>query len=161
ALIRAARAAAQVRDAGAFGIEVPPGTRVNFPAVMERMRRLRAAISPNDSVSRFRGLGVDVFLGQARFTNQRAVEGSGKTLPFAKAVIATGGRPTRPSIPGLANAGFLTNETIFSVTELPCRLAVIGAGPIGCELAQAFARFGAEVFLIGDRAQILPKDDVD
>src|SRR5438105_1103914 len=121
ALIRAARAAADVRDAGLFGVEVPPGAGVNFSAVMERMRRLRAGISPNDSATRFRDLGVDVFLGTAKFTALDAVEVGGKTLRFHRAVIATGARATRPSIPGLAEAGFLTNETVFSLTELPRR----------------------------------------
>src|SRR5438045_2238663 len=104
ALLRAARAAADVRDAGAFGVEVPPGVRVNFPAVMERMRRLRADLSPNDSAARFRGLGVDVFLGEGRFTDPRTIEVGGKTLRFAKAVIATGACADRPPIPGLAEA---------------------------------------------------------
>jgi pyruvate/2-oxoglutarate dehydrogenase complex dihydrolipoamide dehydrogenase (E3) component len=159
ALIRAARAFASVRDADEFGVEVPPGARVNFPAVMERMRRLRARISKNDSAARYRGLGVDVFLGSARFTGPDAVEVGGQTLRFRKAVIATGARASRPSIPGLAEAGYLTNETVFSLTELPRRLAVIGAGPIGCELAQAFARFGAEVTLLANHAQIMPRED--
>jgi pyruvate/2-oxoglutarate dehydrogenase complex dihydrolipoamide dehydrogenase (E3) component len=161
ALLRAARAAADVRDAGAFGVEVPPGTKVNFPAVMERMRRLRAAISPNDSAARFRGLGVDVFLGTGRFADRRTVEVEGKTLRFAKAVIATGARAARPPIPGLAEAGYFTNETVFTLTELPRRLAVLGAGPVGCELAQAFARFGSEVSLIGSHPRLLPREDRD
>jgi pyruvate/2-oxoglutarate dehydrogenase complex dihydrolipoamide dehydrogenase (E3) component len=159
ALLRAARASAGVRDAGAYGVEVPPGARVNFPAVMERMRRLRASISANDSVARFRGLGVDVFLGNGRFTGPDTVAVDGTTLRFRKAVIATGARASRPDIPGLAEAGYLTNETVFSLTELPRRLAVIGAGPIGCELAQAFARFGSEVSLLGNHPQILPRED--
>src|SRR5262249_34690153 len=122
ALLRAARAAADVRDAGAFGVEVPSGVRVNFPAVMERMRRLLASISPNDSAERYRGLGVDVFLGHGRFTGRDTVEVGGKALRFRRAVIATGARAERPPIPGLAEAGFLTNETVFSLTELPRRL---------------------------------------
>src|SRR6266852_4304943 len=161
AIIRAARVAAQVRDAGEFGVRVPEGVRVDFPTVMERMRRLRASLSPNDSARRFRELGVDVYLGQGRFAGPDAVEVSGKVLRFKKAVLATGARAHRPAIPGLAEAGFLTNETVFSLTELPSRLAVIGAGPIGCELAQAFARFGARVTLIGNHAQILPREDAD
>jgi len=161
ALIRASRAAAEVRDAQDFGVEAPAGARVNFPAVMERMRRLRAALSSNDSAARFRGLGVDVFFGEARFTGPDAVEVGGRVLRFRRAVIATGARAARPDIPGLADAGFLTNETVFSLTELPPRLAVIGAGSIGCELAQAFARFGARVSLLGNRPQIMPREDPD
>ncbi len=159
ALIRASRAAAAVREAGTFGVEVPAGARVNFPAVMERMRRLRAGISRNDSAERYRKLGVDVFLGHGRFTGPETIEVEGQTLRYRKAVVATGARPSRPPIPGLAEAGFLTNETVFALTELPPRLAVIGAGPIGCELAQAFARFGSTVYLLGNHAQILPRED--
>jgi pyruvate/2-oxoglutarate dehydrogenase complex dihydrolipoamide dehydrogenase (E3) component len=159
ALLRAARAAADVRDAGGFGVEVPDGVRVNFSAVMERMRRLRAGISPHDSARRFRELGVDVFIGSARFTGPDAVEVDGQTLRFAKAVIATGARASAPPTPGLKEAGYLTNETVFSLTELPRRLAVIGAGPIGCELAQAFARFGSQVHLIASTRGIMPNED--
>src|SRR5262249_22692052 len=122
---------------------------------------LRADLSPHDSAERFRGLGVDVFLGEGRFTGPDAVEVAGKPLRFRKAVIATGARAARPPIPGLAEASFLTNETVFTLTELPRRLAVIGAGPVGCELAQAFARFGAEVCLLGKDAQLLPREDRD
>ena len=159
ALIRAARAAAQVRDAAQFGVHVPPGVRVDFAGVMERMRRLRAGISAHDSAARFRGLGVDVYLGQGAFTWPNTVEVAGQTLRFRRAVIATGARADRPAISGLAEAGFLTNETVFSLTELPPRLAVIGAGPIGCELSQAFARFGSRVHLLGNHPQILPRED--
>jgi pyruvate/2-oxoglutarate dehydrogenase complex dihydrolipoamide dehydrogenase (E3) component len=138
---------------------MPDGVRVDFPAVMERMRRLRAGLSPHDSARRFRELGIDVYLGQARFAGPDTIDVSGKSLTFQKAVIATGARAHRPTIPGLAEAGFLTNETVFSLTELPRRLAVIGAGPIGCELAQAFARLGSEVHLLANHDQILPKED--
>jgi len=161
ALIRASRAAAEVRDAHDYGVEVPAGVRVNFPAVMERMRRLRASLSPNDSAARYRGLGVDVFFGEARFIGPETVEVGGRLLRFRRAVIATGARAARPNIPGLADAGFLTNETVFTLTELPPRLAVLGAGPVGCELAQAFARFGAQVSLLGNRPQIMPREDPD
>lgn len=161
ALIRAARAWVDVRDAEAFGVEVPPGSKVNFPAVMDRMRRLRAGISRNDSAKRFRELGVDVFLGEGRFSGPDTVEVSGKSLCFRKAVIATGARAAAPPIPGLADAGYLTNETVFGLTELPRRLGVIGAGPIGCELAQAFARFGSQVYLVEAQHGILPNEDRD
>jgi pyruvate/2-oxoglutarate dehydrogenase complex dihydrolipoamide dehydrogenase (E3) component len=161
ALLRAARAAADVRDAGDFGVVVPQGTTVDFPTVMERMRRLRAGISLHDSAARFRDLGVDVFLGAGRFSGPQTVEIDGQTLHFRKAVIATGARAAAPPIPGLESAGYLTNETVFSLTELPPRLAVIGAGPIGCELAQAFARFGAQVTLLEAMRQILPREDRD
>lgn len=161
ALIRSARAVAAVRDAGEFGVEVAGGYRVNFAAVMERMRRLRASIAPNDSAARYRDMGVDVYLGQASFSGPDSIEVGGQTLRFRKAVIATGARAAQPNIPGLADVGCLTNETVFSLTELPRRLAVIGAGPIGCELAQAFARFGSQVFLIEALHGIIPNEDRD
>lgn len=161
ALIRAARAAADVRESGEFGVMVPDGTWVDFGAVMARMRRLRAGISPHDSAARFRDLGVDVFLGAGRFSGTDTVEVAGQSLRFKKAVIATGARASAPPIPGLEKVGYLTNETVFSLTELPCRLAVIGAGPIGCELAQAFARFGSEVVLLEAMHQILGREDRD
>jgi pyruvate/2-oxoglutarate dehydrogenase complex dihydrolipoamide dehydrogenase (E3) component len=159
ALLRAARAAAEVRDAAAFGVQVPPGVRVDFAAVMERMRRLRADLSRNDSAERYRRLGVDVFLGSARFTGPDTLAIGERLLRFRKAVLATGARARRPPIPGLAEAGFLTNETVFGLTALPPRLAVIGAGPLGCELAQAFARFGSQVYLLANHSQILPRED--
>src|ERR1700730_5486980 len=142
ALIRSARAAAAVRDAGRFGVEVPPGVRVNFQAVMERMRKLRAELSPTGSANRFRGLGVDVFIGDARFVAPDVVEVDGQRLKFKKAAITTGARAASLPIPGLAEAGFLTNETVFSLTELPRRIAVIGAGPIGWGLEQRFGVLG-------------------
>jgi len=159
ALLRSARAAADVRDAARFGVVVPPGTHVDFPAVMERLRRLRAELSPHDSARRFRELGVDVFLGTGRFTGPDTVEVAGKTLRFARALVATGGRTAELPVPGLAESGYLTNETVFGLTELPRRLAVLGAGPIGCELAQAFARCGSAVHLIEVRHGVLPRED--
>jgi pyruvate/2-oxoglutarate dehydrogenase complex dihydrolipoamide dehydrogenase (E3) component len=159
ALLRAARACAEVRGARAFGIGVPADVPVDFAAVMARLRRLRAELSGNDSARRFRGLGVDVFLGAGRFTAPDAVEVGGKSLQFHRAVIATGARAARPSTPGLAEAGYLTNENVFALTELPRRLAVIGAGPIGCELSQAFARFGSTVHLFGKHPTPLPREE--
>jgi pyruvate/2-oxoglutarate dehydrogenase complex dihydrolipoamide dehydrogenase (E3) component len=161
ALIRAARAYADVRDAGEYGISVPPGAKVDFPKVMERMRRLRAGISPNDSVQRFKKLGVDVFLGEAKFVSADTVEVDGRRLRFSKGVIATGARAAKLPIPGLWEAGGLTNETVFSLTELPKRLLVIGAGPIGVEMAQAFARFGSRVTLFEAMHGVLPREDPD
>ncbi len=161
ALIRSARAAAAVRDAGRFGVEVPPGARVNFQAVMERMRKLRAELSPTDSANRFRSLGVDVFIGDGRFVGPDCVEVDGRKLRFKRAAIATGARAAAIPIPGLAQAGYLTNETVFSLTGLPRRIAVIGAGPIGCELAQTFARFGAQVTMLEVAPQILIREDCD
>ena len=160
-IIRSSRVVADIRDASQFGIRVPEGTEVGFSLVMERMRRLRARISAHDSARRFRDLGVDVFLGEGHFSGPDTVEVSGKALRFKKAVIATGTRPVYPTIEGLAEAGFLTNETVFSLTEQPRRLAVIGGGPIGCELAQAFRRLGCEVTLFHNASHILNREDRD
>jgi pyruvate/2-oxoglutarate dehydrogenase complex dihydrolipoamide dehydrogenase (E3) component len=161
ALLRAARACADVRDAGEFGVLVAPGATVDFPRAMERMRRLRAQISPNDSARRYQSLGVDVFFGAGRFAGPQTIEVAGHKLNFSKAVIATGARAGAPPISGLAEIDYLTNETVFSLTALPKRLGVVGAGPIGCELAQAFARFGSEVFLVEAEHGILPREDRD
>lgn len=161
AVIRAARAAAAVRDAGAFGVHVPEGVTIDFGQAMERMRRLRASIAPHDSVKRFSDLGIDVFIGEGRFVDAHTVEVAGDRLAFKKAVIATGARAAAPLIPGLEQISYLTNETVFSLTELPKRLAVIGAGPIGCEIGQVFARFGSEVFLVRTGHGILPREDAD
>jgi pyruvate/2-oxoglutarate dehydrogenase complex dihydrolipoamide dehydrogenase (E3) component len=159
ALIRAARAVAAVREAGRFGVAVSTGVGVDFKKIMERMRLLRSELSAKDSALRFRGLGVDVFLGEGRFSGPDSIEVDGKTLRFSRAVIATGSRASAPAIPGLSEAGFLTNETIFSLTALPRRLAIIGAGPLGCELAQTFCRFGADVALLEAESSILPRED--
>jgi pyruvate/2-oxoglutarate dehydrogenase complex dihydrolipoamide dehydrogenase (E3) component len=159
-LIRSSRVAADMRDAQPFGIE-PPQVTIDFPAVMARMRKLRAGISHHDSASRFQNLGVDVFLGSGQFVSDQAIEVEGKTLRFKKAVIATGARATNPNIPGIQEAGFLTNETVFSLTDRPDRMAVIGGGPIGCELAQAFRRLGCEVILFHRGSHLLNKEDVD
>ena len=160
-VIRAARAAAAVRNAGEFGVNVSSDVQVNFGAVMQRMRRLRARISLNDSAQRFRDLGVDVYFGDARFINSDTIEVDGAKLNFRRAVIATGARAASPPIKGLASVEYLTNETLFSLTELPRRLGVIGAGPVGCEMAQAFAQFGSEVFLVETEHGILPREDRD
>ena len=160
-IIRSSRVCADIKDASKFGLRVPEGAEVDFPAVMERMRRLRARISFHDSARRFQELGVDVFLGEGRFAGPGIVEVGGKTLRYKKAVIATGTRPVHPAIPGLAEAGFLTNETVFSLAERPRRLAVIGGGPIGCELAQAFRRLGSEVVLFHSASHILNREDSD
>ena len=134
---------------------------VDFRAVMARMRRLRAGLAPNDGVERFTGLGVDVYIGNGTFTSPSTIEVDGRTLQFSRAVITTGARAAAPPIPGLEETGYLTNETVFWLTELPRRLIVIGAGPIGCEMAQAFRSFGAEVTVVHDAPHALPRDDAD
>lgn len=161
-LIRAGRAVADLRRAARFGIHVPEEITVDFGQVMERVRRIRAQISPHDSARRFSNeYGVDIFLGAGRFVAADAAEVGGATLRFERAVIATGARPAVPPIPGLAEAGFYTNETIFNLTKLPARLAVLGGGPIGCELAQTFARLGSRVTIVEMTGQFLPREDPD
>lgn len=160
-LIRSSRVVAQMREATAFGIQSPDAIEIDFAAVMQRMRRIRAGISHHDSAERFRNLGIDVFLGRAEFVDSGAIAVNTHLLRFKKAVIATGARATRPQIPGLAEAGYLTNETVFSLTECPPRLAVIGGGPIGCELAQAFQRLGSQVTLFHKHGHLLDREDAD
>jgi len=161
-VIRASRALHEARSSAEFGILESSGFGFDFGTAMERMRRLRAEISKHDSARRYRDeLGVDVFIGQGSFSSTDTVEVAGRTLRFKKAAVCTGARAAATSIPGLEEAGYLTNETIFSLTELPPRLAVIGGGPIGCELAQAFARFGSRVTLIEQNPQILNREDGD
>jgi pyruvate/2-oxoglutarate dehydrogenase complex dihydrolipoamide dehydrogenase (E3) component/uncharacterized membrane protein YdjX (TVP38/TMEM64 family) len=161
AIIRSSRAAFDVKEAGRFGIQVEAPGQVDFPTVMERMRKIRADLSPHDSAQRFAQLGVDVFLGEASFAGPDTVQVAGHTLRFKRAVIATGARPTHPPIPGLVEAGFLTNETVFGLTQCPARLAVIGGGPIGCELAQAFQRLGAQVSLLHKHGHLLDREDTE
>jgi pyruvate/2-oxoglutarate dehydrogenase complex dihydrolipoamide dehydrogenase (E3) component/uncharacterized membrane protein YdjX (TVP38/TMEM64 family) len=161
AVIRAARAAYDASNGKKFGIDLPCEPNVAFSTAMERMRKLRAGISNHDSAERFAKLGIDVYIGQGRFVGSSTVEVDGKRLEFNRAVIAAGGRPAELPVPGLNEVGYLTNENVFTLTELPRRIAVIGAGPIGCELAQSFARFGSEVFLIEALHGIMPNEDPD
>jgi pyruvate/2-oxoglutarate dehydrogenase complex dihydrolipoamide dehydrogenase (E3) component len=161
AIIRSSRLAADFRDAARFGFTAPLSTDVDFSAVMERMRALRAAISRHDAAARFRDLGVDVFLGEARFSGPRTIEVAGQTLNFSRAVIATGARAVDPPVPGLPEAGYLTNETVFSLTQRPRRLLVMGGGPLGCEFAQAFQRLGCRVTLLHKYDRIMNREDAD
>ena len=158
-VISAARVAATVKYANEFGVEVPDRVDINFAEVMKRMRKLRARISPNDSATRFRDLGIDVFFGQGRFLDSSTIDVDGTKLKFKRAVIATGARASAPPIAGLDSVEYLTNESVFSLTELPRRLGIIGAGPIGCEMAQSFAQLGSEVFLVESEHGILPRED--
>ncbi len=165
-VIRAARAWQGAREAAVrFGGPVADGGE-DFAAAMERMRRIRADISHHDSAQRYTDLGVDMFLGHGRFTGPDTLEVDGRghgdaVLHFRRGVIATGARAAAPPIPGLEEAGYLTNENVFGLRELPPRLAVIGGGPIGCELAQSFARFGSRVTVLDMADHVLVREDAD
>ena len=158
ALLSAARAAHLLTQGEQYGFRLAGPPQIDFAAVMRRMRRMRAQLSRHDSAQRFHGLKVDVYFGQASFTGPGTIEVAGQELRFHRAVVATGTRPAIASIAGLENVDYFTNETIFSLTELPRRLIVVGGGPIGCELAQAFRRFGCEVHLVQRGDLLLAKE---
>jgi pyruvate/2-oxoglutarate dehydrogenase complex dihydrolipoamide dehydrogenase (E3) component len=162
-IIRASRAWEDARTAAERfgGPAVAADAEGDFGFAMRRMRRLRAGISKVDSFEAAKKSGVDVFLGDGRFVAPDTIEVGGQRLSFRRAVIATGARAAQPSIPGLAETGFRTNETIFNLTERPRRLVVIGGGPIGCEMAQSFARFGTEVTHLVQEKHVLPREDAD
>ncbi len=162
ALLSSGHAASDAARAGELGVHVDGDVRVEFGEVMRRMRAVRARFAPNDSVERYtHELGVEVHLGEARFTGRDTIEVGGQTLRFAKAVVATGARAAVPPIPGLAEAEPLTNENVFDLEERPGHLLVIGGGPIGCELAQAFRRLGSRVTIVERAAQFLVREDRD
>ena len=159
-LIRSARVVSELKNAEHLGISSPAIT-INFATVMERLRKVRSEISENDSAQRFKNLGVDVFFGEAQFTSLHTLRVANTDLTFKKAAIATGTRAVCPEIKGLTAAGYLTNESVFNLTECPKRLLVVGGGPIGCELAQAFQNLGSQVTLVHKNSQILNKEDSD
>ena len=159
ALIRCARAIHDASRGPEFGYRLDAPPQTDFSSVMERVRKMRSMSSSNDAVQMAEQAGVEVYLGHTRFTAPNAVEIEGRTLRFATAVIATGSDPVVPPIEGLQTGEYLTNETVFSLTELPARLVVIGSGPLGCELAQAFRRLGSEVDLVSDPETLLANDE--
>jgi pyruvate/2-oxoglutarate dehydrogenase complex dihydrolipoamide dehydrogenase (E3) component len=161
AIIRTSRVYAEMRNAENFGAQVPTGISVDFPFVMERMRRIRARISRRVSAHRLSSAGVDVYFGEARFAGPDSVEVEGKTLRFKRALVASGARPLLPSIPGIAEAGYLTNEDVFDLAECPPRLLVLGGGPLGCELAQAFCRLGSQVSIVQNDPMFLGNEERD
>ena len=160
ALLRSARAVREIRAAPGVGVVAGP-PKVDFGVVMSRMRERQAYLARHDSEERLRAAGVDVYFGSAVFSGRREISVGDTRLRFRRAVIATGGRPTVPPIPGLTDAGVLTNETLFDLDVLPRRLLVIGAGPIGCEMAQAFALFGSDVSVADVAERPLPREDPD
>ena len=160
-IIRTARAYGQFRKAAQFGAEVPPEIPIDFAAAMRRVRRIRARVSRFDSAWDLAAGGIDVFFGEGRFTGTDTLAVDGATLRFERAVIATGARPSTPNIPGLAEAGYITNENAFALTEAPRRLLVIGGGPLGCEMAQAFCRLGVETTIVQNWPLFLPREERD
>lgn len=164
ALIRSARAAHEIRTADRFGIAAQP-PKVDFPAVMARIREIVAEIAPADSEERFTGLGVDVRRGHAQIVDPWTVEIGGERLTTRAIVLATGAESIVPDVPGLEASGYLTSDTMWRAlgrrSELPGRLVILGGGPIGVEMAQAFARLGSQVVLVHRGAQILPREDED
>jgi pyruvate/2-oxoglutarate dehydrogenase complex dihydrolipoamide dehydrogenase (E3) component len=159
-LIKSARIAYEMRHADRWAL-APADPQPNLARVMERVGRVIKGIEPNDSPERFRGLGVDVVFGSGKFVAPDAFEVDGRRLTARAFVIATGSRPAMPRIAGIEATPCLTNETVFDLREPVPSLIVIGAGPIGCELAQAFRRLGSEVTAIDAAPQILPREDPD
>jgi pyruvate/2-oxoglutarate dehydrogenase complex dihydrolipoamide dehydrogenase (E3) component len=159
ALIQAARAVHQARTAGAYGIRVDP-PEVDFAAVMARVRSVVAHFAGSDSGNSLRAKGIDVFRGSPAFESYDTVVVDGQTkLTARRFIIATGSRPAIPTIPGLAEAGYLDNTSVWGLEALPESLAILGAGPVGIEFAQAFARLGSQVTVLADSPQILPRED--
>ncbi len=160
-LLRSARLYAEMQDAAHFGGRPSGALDVDFGAVMQRLRRVRSRLGRADSIRRLSELGVEVFRGHARFIASDRLMVEGVELRFRRAMIATGSRPHRPSVPGLDDVGYLTNETVFDLAELPSRLLVIGGGPLGCELAQAFCRLGARTAIVQQQPFFLPREERD
>ena len=158
ALIKTARVITQMKNAGEWGLKAPH-VEFDFAQVMERVQRVIREIEPHDSAERYTGLGVEVIQGTARITSPWTVEVDGRTLTTRSIVIATGAEPFIPPIPGIERTDCLTSDTVWSLRELPARLLVLGGGPIGCELAQAFARLGSKVTQVEMSARLLPRED--
>jgi pyruvate/2-oxoglutarate dehydrogenase complex dihydrolipoamide dehydrogenase (E3) component len=162
AILRSGRFYSDLNTAAHYTGNHSVPSEINFTAVMERMRRLRATLSQRDSAQKFKDLGVDVFIGEGAFADRSSVKlTSGAVLKFKKAVIATGARAVHPLIEGIEAAGYLTNETVFNLATRPKRLLVIGGGPLGCELAQGFARLGCEVVIANREPYFLPGEERD
>lgn len=150
AVIRAAKAIAHVKSAREYGVVLPPGVdfQVDFEAIMKRMRKLRAHIAPVDGHDTSVVAGTHVYQGRGVFTSPNTVEVNGATLTFSKAVVATGGRPMVPNVPGLKEAPYTTNEILFNLEVLPPRMVILGAGVVALEMAQSFALFGSHVTVL-------------
>jgi pyruvate/2-oxoglutarate dehydrogenase complex dihydrolipoamide dehydrogenase (E3) component/uncharacterized membrane protein YdjX (TVP38/TMEM64 family) len=160
ALIRAAKSVRDIEKANNFGINVGV-PEVDFAAVMARVQDVISEIEPHDSVERFTRLGVDCVAGQARIISPWQVEIDGRQVSAEKIILATGASPIIPPIPGLADTDPLTSENLWQLQTLPKRLLIMGGGAIGCEMAQAFQRLGAQVILVDAMPQLLPREDAD
>ena len=160
-LLRSAQLYAEMRTAERYGVAPPPTLPVDFVMAMERVRRVRARLSRTDTPAQLLQAGIALYFGCARFVGPDAVDVDGTRITFKKALIATGSRAVLPQIKGLNEAGFLNNESVFEVTALPASLLVIGGGPLGCEIAQAFARFGTRTVMVHSEPLFLPKEERD
>ncbi|MBC7945018.1 MAG: FAD-dependent oxidoreductase, partial [Burkholderiales bacterium] len=160
ALLHSAKVAQTVREAGRFGVDADP-PRIDLARVMQRVQSVIKAIEPHDSPERFRGLGIDVVFGDGRFISRAAFKVGARTITAKKFVIATGSQPAVPKIPGLDGVPYLTNETVFGLSEAVPALIILGGGPIGIEMAQAFKRLGSEVHVVERESRILANDDAE
>ena len=160
ALIRTARLLAEARDSQRYGVR-RMSAEFDFAEAMQRVQDVVAKVEPHDSVERYTGLGVEVIEGEARIVSPWEVEVNGRRLTARSLIIASGARPLVPPIPGLDSVDFLTSDTIWDLRELPERLVVLGGGPIGCELAQCFARFGSKVSIVEMAPRLMPREDAD
>jgi pyruvate/2-oxoglutarate dehydrogenase complex dihydrolipoamide dehydrogenase (E3) component len=161
ALVRSGRAFEQIVNSRAFGGPGQSDPAADFSAVMQRMHAIRSRIAESVSAERLKGLGVDLFFGDASFTDRHTIAADGFTLHFTKALVATGARPRALAIPGFAAAGYLTSTSLFDLDRLPPRLAVIGGGPLGCEMAQTFAHMGCKVTILQNDPKFLPREERD
>jgi pyruvate/2-oxoglutarate dehydrogenase complex dihydrolipoamide dehydrogenase (E3) component len=160
-IIATARTFAAKRRAEETGAPLPIEPALNFGEVMARMRRVRTRASEHHSIEKLGELGIDIYFGAARFERANALLIADTKLRFKKALIATGARPRSPNIPGLDDIGYLTSAEIFGINALPSRLAVIGGGPLGCEMAQAFCRLGSHVTIVQNDPKFLPREERD
>ena len=160
AILRSARLVADARNAQRYGI-AKMSVELDFAEVMQRVHAVIAKVAPHDSVERYTELGVDVIRGNARIVSPWEVEVDGQRLTARSLIIATGAQARVPEIEGLDSVDYRTSDTLWEIRELPKRLVVVGGGPIGCELSQAFARLGSQVILVQRGQRLLPREDAD
>ena len=160
ALIRSAKFAADVKRATKFGFN-RADYDFNFTGIMGRVQKIIKRVEPHDSVERYTKLGVECIRGEARITSPYTVEVNGKSITTRAIIIATGARPFVPAIEGLEQVEYLTSDSVWSLKELPKRMVVLGGGPSGCEMAQAFSRVGSSITLVEEGARILSREDED